>query len=103
MPGAFDGALFSLTHDVLQSEDAVANVWTALKPNARVGAFGVKAAGGWRAPFNFVTRRIARRYITTFSGFERPWRLLEPRLDPLVIEEVLLGCAYLLHGRAKLP
>ena len=42
LPTALDGALFSLTHDVLQSRPAVKNVVKHLRAGARVASFGAK-------------------------------------------------------------
>jgi ubiquinone/menaquinone biosynthesis C-methylase UbiE len=98
LPAELDGALFSLTHDVLQSKPAVENVVRHLRPGARVASFGAKQPQGLRRPLGLVVRRIASRYVTTFEGFDRPWGLLENHVPDLAVREVLLGCAYLAWG-----
>lgn len=98
LDGPFDAALFSLTHDVLQSAPALMNVMRNLRPGARVASFGSKRAPGWRVPVNLVVGYIARRYVTTVEGFEQPWRHLARIAPDLVVEPVALGGAYIAHG-----
>jgi len=45
-----DVALFSFTHDVLQSPSAVANVVAPLHPGGRFACVGAKLAGLWNVP-----------------------------------------------------
>jgi ubiquinone/menaquinone biosynthesis C-methylase UbiE len=93
-----DAALFSFTHDVLQSPLAVANVVAHLKPGARVASGGGKFAG--RNPLvNFVVRRIARSHVTTFRGFDRPWRELEQYTDGMRHRSAALGGVYVAWGQ----
>jgi ubiquinone/menaquinone biosynthesis C-methylase UbiE len=101
LPGEFEGALFSLTHDVLQSKAALDNVFAHLRRGGRVAAFGAKWAAGWNLPMNVYVRRISRRYVTTFEGFEAPWRNLAEYLDSLTVDEVALGGAYIASGVAS--
>jgi ubiquinone/menaquinone biosynthesis C-methylase UbiE len=101
LPGEFEGALFSLTHDVLQSKAALDNVFAHLRRGGRVAAFGAKWAAGWNLPMNVYVRRISRRYVTTFEGFEAPWRNLAEYLDSLTVDEVALGGAYIASGVAR--
>ena len=75
-----DAALFSFTHDVLQIPEAVANVVAHLRQGARVVSTGAKLGASWNLPVNFVVRRAARPYMTTFAGLDRPWRELERHL-----------------------
>jgi ubiquinone/menaquinone biosynthesis C-methylase UbiE len=101
LPEGLDAALFSLTHDVLQSKAAVDNVFAHLRRGARVAAFGAKWAAPWNVPVNLYVRRISRRYVTTFEGFEAPWRHLVEHLDSLRVDEVALGGAYIASGVAR--
>jgi ubiquinone/menaquinone biosynthesis C-methylase UbiE len=96
--GPFDAALFSLTHDVLQSEAATANVARHLKAGARIASFGAKRAPRWRVPVNFAIQRISRRYVTTNAGFDEPWRNLARLAPDLRVEAVALGGAYIAWG-----
>lgn len=101
LPEPADAALFSLTHDVLQSPAAVANVLAHLHPGARVASFGSKWAPRWALPVNVVVRAIAARYVTTFSGFDRPWAVLQQQLPGLQVEPVALGGAYIAWGPVR--
>jgi ubiquinone/menaquinone biosynthesis C-methylase UbiE len=101
LPGEFEAALFSLTHDVLQSKPALDNVFAHLRRGGRVAAFGAKWAAGWNLPVNLYVRRISRRYVTTFEGFEAPWRNLAEYLDSLSVDEVAMGGAYIASGVAS--
>jgi SAM-dependent methyltransferase len=94
-----DAALFSFTHDVLQSPPAVANAVSHLRPGARVASTGAKLAGRWNFPVNFFVRRAARPFMTTFSGLDRPWRELERYTDGMPHDSFALGGAYVAWGR----
>jgi hypothetical protein len=94
-----DAALFSFTHDILQSPAAVANVVAHLKPGARVSSVGAKLAGGWSPIVNFLVRRSARPYVTTFRGLDRPWRELERYTHEFDVKSLVLGGAYVASSR----
>jgi ubiquinone/menaquinone biosynthesis C-methylase UbiE len=98
-----DAALFSFTHDVLQSEVAIENVMRHLVPAARVAAVGAKLAPRWAVPVNIAVRLIARRFVTTFEGMDRPWELLQPHVSELLIEPLALGGAYVAWGTVADP
>jgi ubiquinone/menaquinone biosynthesis C-methylase UbiE len=93
-----DAALFSLTHDVLQSDAALAAVARHLKPGARVASFGAKWPPRWNLPVRLGVWLVARSYVTTFSGFDRPWAKLERLAPDLTIESAALGGAYVAAG-----
>ena len=93
-----DAALFSLTHDVLQSDPAVQNVLGHLAPGARVASFGAKWAPLWNVPVNAYVWWKSRRYITDLSGLHAPWGRLEGALDEFSVESVALGGAYIASG-----
>jgi ubiquinone/menaquinone biosynthesis C-methylase UbiE len=94
-----DAALFSFTHDVLQSPVAVANVVAHLKPGARLASVGAKLAGGWSPLVNLFVRRSARPYMTTFRGLDRPWRELERYVHEIDVTSLALGGAYVASAR----
>jgi demethylmenaquinone methyltransferase/2-methoxy-6-polyprenyl-1,4-benzoquinol methylase len=96
--GQADAALFSFTHDVLQSPTAVANVIAHLKPGARVASVGAKLTG-WNPLVDHFVRRSARPYVSTFRGLEHPWRELEPYVEDLDVKPLAFGGAYLASAR----
>jgi SAM-dependent methyltransferase len=101
LPGPFEAALFSLAHEALQSKRALDNVFANVRRGGRVAAFGAKWAARWNLPVNLYVRRHSRRYVTTFDGFEAPWRNLAEYLDSLTVDQLGLGGAYLASGVAS--
>jgi hypothetical protein len=89
-----NAALFSFTHDVLQSRVAVANVVAHLVPGARVASVGAKLGASWNVLVNFFVRRSARPYKTTFEGLDRPWRILERYTGAVEVRDLALGGAH---------
>ena len=98
LPRLADAALFSAVHDVLQSPEALDNVFAHLRPGAAVAAAGGKWPPPWQLPLSLYVRSLHASYIRDFTGFDRPWRLLERRLDGLHVTEVALGSGYLVTG-----
>jgi SAM-dependent methyltransferase len=98
IPALADAALFSFTHDVLRSPEALSNVVTHLKLGARVAAVGSKWAPPWAFPVSAVVWAIARRYVTTFEGFRRPWDRLADLVGGLHVESIYLGGGYIAWG-----
>jgi ubiquinone/menaquinone biosynthesis C-methylase UbiE len=95
---AADAALFSFTHDVLQSPRAVANVVSNLRPGARVASVGAKLGPRWNVVVNAAVRRSARPYMTTFRGLDRPWRELERYAGDVEHRSLAFGGAHLAWG-----
>jgi SAM-dependent methyltransferase len=93
-----DAALFSFTHDVLQSPGAVARVVSGLRPGAGVASVGAKLAGRWNLVVNAAVRRSARPYVTTFRGLDRPWRELERYTGEMQHRSLAFGGAYVAWG-----
>ena len=100
LPTRPERALFSFTHDVLQSERAVNNLLGQINGKGRLAAVGSKSAGKWNLPANLVMRLIASRFVTTFENFDRPWRSLA-RYAELEIESFALGTIYVAGGRVR--
>ena len=98
IPVLADAALFSFTHDLLRSPDALANVVAHLKAGARIAAVGAKWAPPWAFPVNAIVWAIARRYVTTFDGFRRPWDYLAQLVGGLHVESIYLGGGYIAWG-----
>ncbi len=99
LTGAFDAVLFNFTHDVLQSPAALARLFAAAKPVARVAVSGSKLLPWWLAPVNAIVRRINAPYVTTFAGMRRPWRYLIEYVPDLRIRAALWGAGYVAQGR----
>jgi ubiquinone/menaquinone biosynthesis C-methylase UbiE len=98
IPRKADAALFSFTHDVLQSPRAVASVVEHLGPGGRVASVGAKFGARWNVIVNLFVRRAARPYVTTFDGLDRPWRELERYAGPMEHKDLALGGAYVAWG-----
>jgi len=89
-----DAALFSFTHDVLRSTEAVRNVLASLNAGGRVAATGMRVGPPWALPLNLVLRLLARPYVTTYEGLRRPWDVLEADAGTLHVETLAFGTIY---------
>jgi demethylmenaquinone methyltransferase/2-methoxy-6-polyprenyl-1,4-benzoquinol methylase len=98
--GPFDAVAFNFTHDVLQSESALANIFAACKPGTRVAVAGSKLLPWYLAPFNAYVRWNNAPYMTTFAGLRKPWRRLLRHVPDLEITPAMLGACYVARGRA---
>jgi demethylmenaquinone methyltransferase/2-methoxy-6-polyprenyl-1,4-benzoquinol methylase len=94
-----DAALFSFTHDVLQSPAGIDNVIAHLRPGAAVVAVGAKSPPPALLPIHLLAQRILSRYTTTLAGYDQPWHQLATRLADLTVEQHALGAIYLASGR----
>jgi SAM-dependent methyltransferase len=101
IPGVADAALFSAVHDILQTQAALDNVFAHLRPRAWVAAAGGKWPPPWQLPLAMFVRSLHADYIRDFRGFDRPWRLLEQRLDQFEVTELAAGTGYLARGRVR--
>lgn len=102
LPVPADGALFCATHDVLQSPAALENIVDQLKPSARVVAVGAKWVPPWRPDamaLNLCTWHLHRPFVTTFAGFDRPWRHLAALLADFSVRGLSWGAGYIAAGR----
>ena len=95
----FRAALFNYTHDVLQSPQALRNLFAFARPGARIAVAGIKHPPAWLFPLRLYRVLKARPYVTTLGGLDEPWRLLKEYVPDLRIEPVLFGTNYLAHGR----
>lgn len=96
-----DALLLCYAHDVLQSPAAIDRLLALSKPGARVAMVGMKTLPWlWGWPVNCFNLYRARRYLTTYAGLDRPWRLLEERGATLrQMDTALWGSAYITVGR----
>ena len=99
--GGFDAVAFNFTHDVLQSEAALANIFAACKPGARVAVAGSKLLPWYLAPFNLYVRWNNAPYMTTQANLRAPWKLLERYVPDLARTPALWGACYLAKGTFK--
>jgi arsenite methyltransferase len=98
-PGApLDAILFNYTHDVLQSPQALARIFSFARPGARVAIAGVKNPPAWLFPLRLYRLLKARPYVTTLAGMERPWARVAPYLAALRVTPVMLGTNYVAAG-----
>lgn len=101
LPSGLDGVLCFETHDLMRTRAVVRRAVAALRPGGRIVAFGpCAAAPRWALPINVLVRRIARRYVTTFEGFDAPWSHLAAEIPDLRVHRLFLGGAYLAIGIA---
>ena len=98
--GPFTALLFNFVHDVLQSPPALARIFAATAPGARVACQGMKLFPWWAAPLNLFVLAKARPYMTTFANLRRPWTALAPYVPRLAHETTMLGMGYLVWGEA---
>jgi demethylmenaquinone methyltransferase/2-methoxy-6-polyprenyl-1,4-benzoquinol methylase len=98
LPSDVDGILFFETHDLMRTPAVVRRAVAAGRPGARVVAFGPASAPRWALPVNAIVRSVARRYVTTFEGFDAPWSHLAAEVPGLRVHRLFLGAAYLAIG-----
>jgi len=96
-----DAALFCAVHDILQSPDALRNIFSRLRPGAWVAAGGGKWAPAPLMALNLQVRMMHAPFVRSFSGFDRPWHHLEQMIDGIEIREVALGSGYIVTGQAR--
>ncbi len=96
-----DAALFCAVHDILQSQDALRNVLTRLRPGAWVAAGGGKWAAPVMVALNSMVGMLHAPYVRDFSGFDRPWRHLERLVEDVRVEEMAFGSGYVMTGRTS--
>ena len=97
-----DAALFCAVHDILQSQGALRNVLSKVRPGGRVAAAGGKWAAPWMMAVNMPVTMLHAPYVRSFEGFQRPWHHLEQLLEDVHVRELALGSGYILTGQAPL-
>jgi ubiquinone/menaquinone biosynthesis C-methylase UbiE len=101
LPTGVDGVLFFETHDLLRTPDVVRRGVRAARAGGRVVAFGPASAQRWAMPLNAIIRAVARRYVTTFEGFDAPWSHLAQEVPRLRVHRLFLGAGYLAIGEVE--
>ncbi len=100
IPGKANAALLHFTHDILQRDDALANLVRHLRPGADIVASGLKWAPPWAAPVNLFVIPAALRSVTSFAGLRQPWQRLARVYGQPEVETVLGGGVYLARWHA---
>ena len=95
-----DAAVFCAVHDVMQSRAALDNVFDHLRPGAPVAATGGKQPGPWMWPYRTWVANLHAPFITDFTGFDKPWRLLAEFVPDLHVRELAFGAGYIALGHA---
>jgi hypothetical protein len=88
-------------HDVLMSPAALDNIVAQLRPGAWVVAGGGKWPAAWNIPLTMTVASLHAPYVRDLAGFDRPWQLLERRLDGLVVTSVAFGSGFQAIGRVR--
>ena len=96
--GMADAALFCAVHDIMQSRAALDNIVAHLRPGSPVAATGGKQPALWMWPLRPWVIRLHQPFITDFTGFDRPWRLLAKHLPDLQVRELAFTAGYLAVG-----
>jgi ubiquinone/menaquinone biosynthesis C-methylase UbiE len=98
-----DAALFCAVHDVLQSPAALTHVFEHLRPGAAVAATGGKWPPTWNIALRAWVADLHAPFISDFTGFDQPWRLLAGFVPDLRVTELGSGAGYLAVGHARGP
>ena len=93
-----DAAIFCAVHDVMQSPGALRNVFDHLRPGAVVGAIGGKWPAPWLWSFRKLVADLHGPFITDFTGFDKPWRVLAEHVPDLRVQQIASGGGYLAIG-----
>jgi ubiquinone/menaquinone biosynthesis C-methylase UbiE len=100
-PDGADKALFCAAHDVLQSVEALQNIFEQLRPGVRVVAGGGQFTSPWFLALNMQVMALHRPYVRSFEGFARPWAVLAQFLEDLQVSEFALGTGFCAVGRVR--
>ena len=98
MQGPFDAVLFVYTQDVLQSDAALARIFEATRPGARVVSTGLKLFPWYLGIANVWLLAISYPYFTTFKGLSKPWAPLERYVLLQGRQSTFLGSGYIAEG-----
>jgi len=101
VPPATDAILFSYTHDLLRSREALDNLFGQVRPGTRVVSVGTKLLSPWVVPANWFVRYRHRGYITDLDSLGRPWSLLESYLEDFSVIAAPLRQHYIAAGRVR--
>lgn len=102
-PGfAADALLLCYTHDILQSDAAIARLLELSRPGARIVIAGAKTLGWWAAPLNLWKLWRSRNYLTTYRGLREPWARIAAHAPDLHLSRTYMaGTSYLAVGHLQ--
>lgn len=98
LKGPFDAVLFVYTQDVLQSDAALACIFEATRPGARVASTGLKLFPWYIGIANLWLLAVSYPYFTTFAGLAKPWAPLERYVDLRGKHSTFFGSGYIAEG-----
>ncbi|MGH1360333.1 MAG: class I SAM-dependent methyltransferase [Burkholderiaceae bacterium] len=101
LPVRFDAILFHYTHDILRVQGAVDNLFSHVKPGARVAVAGMKYFPWWTGPLNLYAFFKNYAWNGNASGMWRPWSLLREKLSGWSMTPTQFGMGYIGSGRYK--
>lgn len=101
LPARADAAFFHFTHDILREPGAVDHVLAHLRPGATVVATGLKWAGGWSWPVNWLVLGAALHSVTSLEGLRQPWDRLAEALDDVEVETFWFDAIFVVRGRVR--
>jgi arsenite methyltransferase len=97
----FDAYLFHYTHDILQSPDAVRNLLSFAKPDARIAIAGMKKFPIWLEPLNVYAFFKNYAWNGNGSGLRRPWRHIEAHTEFTFVRATQVGMGYIAKATVR--
>ncbi|MDX2220134.1 MAG: class I SAM-dependent methyltransferase [Burkholderiales bacterium] len=98
LPQTANAWLFSYTHDLLQSREALEHLFEQGVPRARVAATGSKLFASWFWPGNAWVKWRHKGYLTDVHALEKPWAVLMDCLEDGRVDAAPLAQNYLASG-----
>ena len=102
--GKVNRLLFSYVHDVMNSPAALTNMLAQVAQGgegARVAACSTKLFAPWWFIGNWYLRWSHREYITNFTNFDAPWRLLATHCAEFEVTPQAPGSRYIATGKIR--
>jgi ubiquinone/menaquinone biosynthesis C-methylase UbiE len=93
-----DAILFSYTHDLIRSPDALENIFRQARSGTRIVSVGTQLFPAWFFPGNWYLRHTHRVTITNFDDFAHPWTLLARFCTQHTVRVTLPGSRYIFSG-----
>lgn len=94
-----DKLLLSFTHDLLQTPAAVESALRGVRPDGKAVAICARWDSDSRPKLaTKAFKAITGRYVTTFEGFDLPWRELARHLDQIEHTRLHMGLVDIVGG-----